>query len=154
MLTCRYSLKAVKLYTDLRKVNHIMTLEALASPSTTQKILSEAGKQWAHREMVLKNGTLKINWGKQGKHIIGDKNYITNSNKSIWGCSVEKTQSLIDTYAGTGRRARNSLVEIPGKAGYQEVVNFDKETGKSLATTWGKIHYAKNGIHIVPYLPK
>lgn len=46
--------------------------------------------------------------------------------------------------------------------GYKELVNFnefigyaiDRETGKKIATTWGKIHYAQDGIHIVPTRPR
>jgi hypothetical protein len=29
----------------------------------------------------------------------------------------------------------------------------DEATGESTATTWGKIHYAKDGVHIVPTEP-
>ncbi|NGX38781.1 MAG: hypothetical protein KR126chlam1_00092 [Chlamydiae bacterium] len=46
----------------------------------------------------------------------------------------------------------------PGASGYKELVNFkefigysvDPKTGKKLATNWGKIHYGRDGIHIVP----
>ncbi len=46
-------------------------------------------------------------------------------------------------------------------AGYQELVNFEEHigyavqegTGKRTATQWGVIHYAREGIHIVPTLP-
>lgn len=51
--------------------------------------------------------------------------------------------------------------EMPGKPGFKEVVNcgefigykVDKETGKKIATSWGKIHYSKKGTHIVPRKP-
>lgn len=51
---------------------------------------------------------------------------------------------------------------IPGKTGYQEVVDFkefigyfvDEDTLEKIATTKGKIHYdTKGGAHIVPYKP-
>ena len=50
----------------------------------------------------------------------------------------------------------------PGTHGYQEIINFnefigysvERETGKKTATSWGKIHYAKDGIHIVPTEPR
>lgn len=46
--------------------------------------------------------------------------------------------------------------------GYKEVVNFeefigyvvDEHTKEKIATTWGKIHYSKDGVHIVPTLRK
>ena len=84
ILACKYSTKAVKAYTELKKANQAMTLEALASPATKQKILEEAGKYWAHRETTLKNGNLKVQWGKQGKHVVGDNNYVPRRNRSIW----------------------------------------------------------------------
>ena len=51
---------------------------------------------------------------------------------------------------------------IAGEAGYKEVVNFHEfigytvslETGEKIPTTWGKIHYAKTGVHIVPTTPR
>jgi filamentous hemagglutinin len=51
---------------------------------------------------------------------------------------------------------------VPGTPGYQEVVNFgesigysiDRSTGEKMATTWGKIHYAKDGVHVVPTAPR
>lgn len=52
--------------------------------------------------------------------------------------------------------------EVPGSISYKEIVNFgevigyaiDKETGAQTATTWGKIHYGKKGLHIVPVNPR
>ena len=54
------------------------------------------------------------------------------------------------------------MIVAPGVAGYQELVNFgemvgytvDRDTGKRFATTWGKIHYAKDGVHVVPAAPR
>ena len=45
---------------------------------------------------------------------------------------------------------------------YQEVVDcgefigyvVNPDTGEKVATTWAKIHYAKDGAHIVPTLPR
>jgi hypothetical protein len=50
----------------------------------------------------------------------------------------------------------------PGAPGYKEMVNFGEHigydvnprTGEKLSTTWGIIHYAKDGTHIVPARPK
>ena len=74
---------------------------------------------------------------------------------------AEKTQQLINDFGGTGIKAPGSKVHIPGAAGYQEIVNFGEfigydvnlDTGVKTVTTWGKIHYAKDGVHVVPYLP-
>ena len=43
----------------------------------------------------------------------------------------------------------------------KEIVDFGKiigdcvdlKTGAKTPTTWGKIHYSKDGVHIVPYIP-
>ena len=50
----------------------------------------------------------------------------------------------------------------PGAPGYKEIINFtesigysvDPITGKKIPTNWGKIHYAKDGIHIAPTKPR
>jgi filamentous hemagglutinin len=82
---------------------------------------------------------------------------IIGANKSILEYSDPK--KLIDNFAGTGKKVKGNT---PGVAGYIEVVNFnefigyavDRETGKKVATSWGKIHYAKDGLHIVPIKPR
>jgi filamentous hemagglutinin len=64
-------------------------------------------------------------------------------------------QKLITEFSGKGIKEIN---QYPGIPCYQEIVNFqefigyvvDRETGEKIATTWGKIHYAKDGVHIVP----
>lgn len=64
----------------------------------------------------------------------------------------------MNKFAGTGIKRTSAT---PGMPGYQELVNFKefigynvkKETGERTATTWGKIHYAKDGVHVVPALP-
>jgi len=50
----------------------------------------------------------------------------------------------------------------PGAFGYHELVNFKQrigyavnaKTGARFPTSWGKIHYGKNGTHIVPTYPR
>jgi len=162
ILLCKQTSITVKAFRELKKANQVLTLEALASPETTHKILEQAAKRWAQREAFLKNATLKIDWDKQGKHIIGHNNFIPHDNKSIWVHSKEKTQELIDRYAGTGAKARRANTHIPGSPGYQEIVDFEefigyhvnKDTGIKTPTNWGKIHYADDGVHVVPHLPK
>lgn len=36
---------------------------------------------------------------------------------------------------------------------FVELIGYDVHpgTGKMTPTTWGKIHYSKDGVHIVPY---
>ena len=156
ILTAKYSTEAVAAYRKLKKANQLLTLEALASPEQAQSILSAAGKRWDLRQETLNNGTIKFEWDKQGKHIVGHKNYEIDKNRSIW--MHPDTERLLKDYAGTGTKVRG---DIPGLPGYKELVNFEEfigysvnpTTGAKIATTYGKIHYATNGVHIVPFSP-
>ncbi len=159
ILACKYSAKATKAFIDLKMTNQAMTLEALASPQTRHKIVEEAGKCLSHRELVIKNSNLKLLLDDQGKHLTWHRNYLLS--KSTWEYPLEKTQELINKFAGTGIKGKRSNTHIPGMPGYQEIVNFkefigytiDKTTELKIPTTWGKIHYSKNGVHVVPYKP-
>jgi|GEM_PF-2448724 len=156
----KYAIKAVKSYHDLKKANQILTFEALASAETAQEVITKATQRQALKAEIRKNGNLKIHPGRQGKHIEGHPNYKDllekNHNPSIF--KHPDPERLIESYAGTGRKMRG---DIPGSPGYQEIVNFEefigyainKGTGERTSTTWGKIHYAQDGIHIVPYYP-
>ena len=103
---------------------------------------------------MLSHTNLKIQWDKQGKHIVGHNNYKSLLNRSVLEHS--SPQELIKKFAGTGIKVGK---QQPGLPGYQEIVNFgefigysvNRETGKKAATTWGKIHYAKDSAHIVPH---
>lgn len=152
------SVKAIKLYRDLRKANALMTFEtASISPKLAKEVLERAAKEEAIRNKILKSGNLKIQLDKQGKHIKGHKNYLPKNKKSIF--THDNPQKLIDLYAGRGQKMAGS---IPGKSGYKELVDFgetigyyvDKKTGEAISTTWGTIHYAKDGVHIVPAFPR
>ena len=152
------SIKAVKYYRDLKKANSILTLEkCLKSSKNSQIILKESSKRWTQRESVFKNGKLKIQMDKRGKHIIGHKNYNVKFKKSIF--EHKNPQKLVDNYAGTGRKMGK---RIPGTPGFKEIVDFEEsigyyinpKTGEKVSTTWGAIHYAKDGTHIVPELPR
>lgn len=98
--------------------------------------------------------THQIQKDKQNKHVPGNHNY--EHGKSVF--EHKDPQGLVDKYAGTGK-SMNSVT--PGEPGYREKVNFnehigyfvDKDTQTPTATTWGTIHYAKDGVHIVPTLP-
>jgi tetratricopeptide (TPR) repeat protein len=150
------SVKAIQLYRNLRRTNAVMTLEtASISPKLAQEVLEQAVKQKTVRETILKSGYLKIRWGQQGKHVPGKHNYIPG--RSI--LEHPDPQKLVDKFAGTGLRDGSHL---PGKPGYKEIVNFGEvigydvhpRSGQMTPTTWGKIHYGKNGVHIVPTRPR
>lgn len=60
-------------------------------------------------------------------------------------------------HAGKGKKVRGDA----GDFGYQELVDFREYIGYNVdyngvetLTTWGKIHYAKDGAHIVPTIPR
>jgi len=161
ILTAKYSTDAISAYRKLKKANQLLTLEALASPEQTQNILSAAGKRWDLRQTTLRNNPIVIEWDKQGKHIVGHKNYKRliddGFNPSIF--IHPDPERLLKNYAGTGTKSRGL---IPGTPGYQEIVNFEEFIGYSInpqtkikmATTYGKIHYASDGVHIVPFSPE
>lgn len=151
-------LKCMKMYRDLRKANNLLTLDALALSEKNKKAITlKAFERSAQRKKLLQHANLKIEWDKQGKHIVGHKNFQTNLNKSIF--QHNNPQKLIDKFSGKGMRIDNKQ---PGSGIYQEIINFDefigyavdRETGEKIATCWGKIHYSKNGVHIVPTKPR
>ncbi len=152
------SVKIIRGYRELKRANQTMTLEALTNPKERQKILQEATSYWAHREQTLKSSNLKIQWDKQGKHLEGHKNYTLEENKSILKHS--DPNELVKKYAGKGIKVSHSDT-FPGQPGYKEVVDFnefigykvDKKTGLKTPTNRGTIHYAKDGVHIVPTEP-
>ena len=90
--------------------------------------------------------------GKQGKHIIGHNNYIPG--RSYLTISEDEVQQLVNKYAGTGwmqRDGKNRWV-------HKEIITADEVIGVSVDPAAGYeqetkkfvIHYAKNGVHIVP----
>jgi RHS repeat-associated protein len=95
----------------------------------------------------------RIHWGQQDKHIPGTNNHIEG--RSI--LTHPDPQGLVDQYAGTGVGLRGT----PGQPGYKEKVDFgqiigldvDMSTKVQTPTSWGIIHYSKQGVHIVPTLP-
>lgn len=103
---------------------------------------------------VIRSGKieLKINDGKQGKHIKGHNNYIEGRSYII--ISSEEVQKLINKYAGTGMLIRTKN----GKWAKQEVIttntligyDVNDISGAETATKAFKIHYSNKGTHIVP----
>jgi hypothetical protein len=93
-----------------------------------------------------------VNWGPQEKHFEGHNSYQTG--RSTLTANPEE----LAAQAGTG----TPVNDVPrGQPGFKERVDFgkviwnfvDRNTGESMPTTKGIIHYSKNGIHIVPAHP-
>ncbi|MEL4013208.1 hemagglutinin repeat-containing protein [Dryocola clanedunensis] len=119
--------------------------------------VDEDGNVNAYGGKAVKPAT--INKGQQNKHIVGTNEYKTaaassGSQRSI--ITVEP-QSLLPQL-GTGQQV--GKIEV-GLAGSKERIDFgkvigtfvDKDTGLSLPTTKGIVHYGKDGAHIVPARP-
>jgi hypothetical protein len=115
-------------------------------------ILQKGGK--AVKKWIFKSPP-KINPDKQGKHISGHNNF--QPGKSIF--THPNPQALVNKFAGKGQPVNNNVPR--GQPGYKERVDFrevigkyiDPATGQSVSTTKGIIHYAKDGVHIVPARP-
>ncbi|HSX04019.1 MAG TPA: polymorphic toxin type 50 domain-containing protein [Rhabdochlamydiaceae bacterium] len=149
--------KAMTTYRNLKKANDLLTLQAIASSKQNKSaVIAQAIKRYQIKNEVRKRANLKIHEGKQGKHIEKHKNFESERNRSI--LEHNNPERLIKKFAGTGQRA---FGEIPGAPGHKEIVNFNefigyavyRETGERVATSWGTIHYAKDGLHIVPTFP-
>lgn len=95
---------------------------------------------------------LKINNGKQGKHIKSHNNFIEG--RSYITISADEVQELVNACAGTGTLIRTKS----GKWSKQEIVtsndfigyDVNELTGIETATKTFKIHYSNKGTHIVP----
>lgn len=150
--------KGVKLYRDLKKANDLLTFEAMAISEKNRALIKlESSRRAQARQQILQHTNLKIQGDKQGKHIVGHKSYDPLLNKSI--LEHPDPQKLVRDFAGTGLKVNQIY---PGSFGFQEIVNFKEfigysvhpQTGEKIATSWGKIHYAKDGVHIVPTKPR
>lgn len=92
----------------------------------------------------------EINENKQGRHIVGHKNYV--SGKSIMSLSIKEAQSLIDTYSGKGQQINSNKERVDFNRVIGTYINHD--TRQREKTTVGIIHYSKTGTHIVPAQPR
>ncbi|MPM99401.1 hypothetical protein SDC9_146592 [bioreactor metagenome] len=97
---------------------------------------------------------IKINAGKQDKHILGTNNYeqskASGANRSILKVNP---QQLLDDFAGTGQKIGTNKERVD----FGKVIGqyYDETTGVFVDTTQGIIHYdTKGGAHIVPSAPK
>lgn len=108
-------------------------------------------KKIKNREYIL-----KIDSGKQGKHIKGHNNYVEG--KSYLSITEKEAQVIVYKFAGTGDITRDAK----GKWNNKEVITADREigffvdlvTGKEVPTNRATLHYAKKGVHVVPARPK
>ncbi|MEG1004348.1 MAG: phage minor capsid protein [Clostridium sp.] len=115
-----------------------------------QKALSAKIKET--REYIKSIQPLKIESGKQGKHVLGHNNYIEG--RSYLTISLEEAQELVNKYAGTGE----IKFTLKGEWDKKETINTNKEIGVNVSmldsletkTNSFKIHYSKKGTHIVP----
>jgi len=148
--------KCMRAYRGLKKANDLLTFEAAAiSQRNKAQIALEAQKRSGIRKQIL-SSNLKIQWDKQGKHVEGHVHFDPQNMKSIF--THPEPQKLFDNFAGKGMPIRGKS----GAPGYQEIVDFgeiigyavEPETGVKISTNWGKIHYAKDGVHIVPTKPR
>ncbi|MGA4363869.1 polymorphic toxin type 50 domain-containing protein, partial [Pantoea ananatis] len=110
---------------------------------------------------VLASGgkVITINKGQQNKHIPGTNEYKTAAASSGSQRSIltADPKSLLPQL-GTGQQVGKVVV---GLAGSKERIDFgkaigtfvDKDTGLSVPTTKGIVHYGKDGAHIVPARP-
>lgn len=151
-------IKGMQFFRQLKRANSLLNLQAAAlSERNRSLIVAEAAKRAKARQEVFRSANLKIQWGKQGKHVEGHNSYTSLKNRSI--LTHPDPQKLVDNFAGKGAKIGNTR---PGVAGYKENVDFgefigysvDRETGEKIATTCGTIHYAKDGVHIVPARPR
>ncbi len=116
-------------------------------------VLKQKYKDRILQDKIRKDYILDIETGKQGKHIKGHNNY--QQGKSYLDISMEDVQMLVDQYAGTGILERDNH----GRWKHTEVITQNKQNigyaisfrdGKEYPTAVFKIHYSKNGTHIVP----
>lgn len=95
--------------------------------------------------------TTKIHSGRQQKHIEGSNNY--SGNRSKLTISESKAQELINKFAGNKGNKWQSLNKE--KINFNEVIGkyYNQSNGRWEDTTWGIIHYSKDGSHLVPANP-
>lgn len=128
---------------------------------TVQKI-QEKGYNDNIKKDIKQNYNLKINQGRQDKHIRGTNNYnqdLENGKKKSYLLDNIDPQELIYRYSGTGEFRRNSKT---GKWINKEFVQIEENIGyyvnpitkSKILTNRFAIHYSKEkGTHIVPAKP-
>ena len=88
---------------------------------------------------------------RQGRHVVGSTNF--DPSKSELTADPQE----LAKYAGTGQQVGNIEVGLPGskeRVDFGQVIGIYKDpSGAQMPTTKGIIHYAADGIHIVPARP-
>ena len=122
-----------------------------AAEKATEKTAKEATEKGIKSGTRTVNGyNTTVNIGKQGKHIIGNNNYIDG--RSVFNGTVDDAQRLVDEFAGAGEWIGTNKERVNfGKVIGQYI---DPATNEAVETTVGIIHYSKTGVHIVPAQPK
>lgn len=103
---------------------------------------------WVHNA----NCPRQIDWGQQGKHIPGFKNY--DLGRSLLTADPDDRLEEL----GNGQPVNGVT---PGDPGYKERIDFgyvigkyrDSLTGTSQYTTKAIVHYSNRGVHLVPARP-
>jgi hypothetical protein len=91
---------------------------------------------------------------KQGKHIVGHRNFQGNSE-----LTHPDPQSLVDKFSGTGQPVNKIPLGQPGsveRVDFGEIIGnyVDPTTQAKTPSSIGTIRYSKNGVHIVTARPK
>lgn len=110
------------------------------------------------RKHIRNNKILKLNIGKQEKHIEGTNNYNqeikNNRNPSKIVSNNDEIEKIIQQYAGTGRIIRKPDGSFNDKEFViiKELLGIDVDDDTKIETETHNfiIHYAKDGTHIVP----
>lgn len=97
---------------------------------------------------------IRVEDGKQGKHLVVHNNYMEGRSYFEQGTTVEQIQKAINKYAGTGRveirrdgkPSNKEVIRVPELTGY----DVDKLSGEVHKTHLFKVHYSDKGVHLVP----
>ena len=112
-------------YRTLRQANAMLTLEqCVVSAEKRATVLEHVAEHKTWRSSMIKDGRVKIHWGRQNKHDKTHSHYITD--RSYITLDMDKLQMLVDRHAGKGSRA---IGEAPFTAGYKERVDFGEIIG-------------------------
>lgn len=127
------------------------TEDNVRQEETTEAVFEEEGTTGAEESTrkTINGFDTTVNPGKQGKHIVGNKNYIVG--RSIFQGTIEDAQNLINEFAGTGEWIGTNKERIDFGKIIGQYVN--PSTGETTDTSIGIIHYSKTGTHIVPAKP-
>lgn len=154
---CTYILLPDKDYRPSKRINNITKEEInYTTYQEWENNLKKEKESAIIKDVIesIKDGRqpLKIEVGKQGKHILGHNNYIEG--RSYLKINLEEAQELINKYAGTGKL----VIDSKGNWRKQEIIKTDRAIGVNVSDIDGseretnsfKIHYSKKGTHIVP----